>query len=395
MKGKFLMSTALLTALLSTSCSSDLAVEQDLVETGNVLTFSLRTPAGEKVSYTRALHDNAEYAINSLQLYEYEVTEGEGGEKSTSLCRVMKYPTGVGRDVIDLHDNGDGTYNFSIVIPADNMGKTYTYRIVANNATENVKIGESADYFRDSWYSAVILKDLVPEPAEPAEGEQAETDPEEVTPESPKGDALASPEVGIAMTGTATATTSGSEEITIGSTTQCEVKLTRIVSRVDICYETPNLNLTKVELQGAPVKTFLFPRTDSESGLPLYAEVDRLKLDINPAHTLPTGYLKDNDAANRMELKKAFYLYERSNSEEDSAVVHIEYTVAANGTEYQGSLDIPFRRTSGDMKYIDTERNHLYTIVLGNNDDPVSGKVSAKLIVDDWTLVEIDEPLTD
>ena len=47
------------------------------------------------------------------------------------------------------------------------------------------------------------------------------------------------------------------------------------------------------------------------------------------------------------------------------------------------------------MEYIDTERNHLYTIVLGHDDDPVSGKVSASLIVDEWNLVEIDEPLTD
>ncbi|MDE7438276.1 MAG: hypothetical protein K2M93_07305, partial [Muribaculaceae bacterium] len=66
-----------------------------------------------------------------------------------------------------------------------------------------------------------------------------------------------------------------------------------------------------------------------------------------------------------------------------------------NDTEYKGVLDVPFRRTSGDMQYIDTKRNHLYTIVLGNGDEPVAGKVSATIIVDDWNLVEIDEPITD
>ena len=149
-----------------------------------------------------------------------------------------------------------------------------------------------------------------------------------------------------------------------------------------------------MELQGAPVKTFLFPRFDEENN-PLYAEVETLKMDLSSIHTLPEKYLKDDDDNDIVELKKAFYLYERKNTEEDGAIIHLEYTVDANGTEYQGVLDVPFKRTSGDKAYIDTKRNHLYTIVLGNGDEPVSGRVSATLIVDDWNLVEIDEPITD
>ena len=110
---------------------------------------------------------------------------------------------------------------------------------------------------------------------------------------------------------------------------------------------------------------------------------------------VPEKYLKDDDDNDIVELKKAFYLYERRNTEEDGAIIHLEYTVDANGTEYNGILDVPFKRTSGDKAYIDTKRNHLYTIVLGNGDEPVSGRVSATLIVDDWNLVEIDEPITD
>ena len=392
MRKNLLLTSALLAAVGLSSCSnedfpgqSDSAVATD----GQLITFALRTPAGEKMSYTRALHDDAEFAVRSLQLYEYEVAENEG-EKTTSLCRIMSYPTGTGKNVIDLKDLGDGSYSFSIVIPADYKNRTFTYRLVANNATTNVKLGESVDNFREKWYSAVILANTT---AQPETGENGETTGEPVS-ISPKGDALADPEKGIAMTGSALAKGTASDEIKIGQTTECEVQLTRIVSRVDISYATPNLKLTKVELQGAPVKSFLFPRTD-ESGSPLYAECDRLKIDLNGNLTLPEYYLKDNEAENKVELKKAFYLYERVNTEEDSAVVHIEYTVSANDTEYKGVLDVPFRRTSGDMQYIDTKRNHLYTIVLGNGDDPVSGKVSATIIVDDWNLVEIDEPITD
>ena len=395
----FLMSASVLTILSLASCSNDVVLNEGFVESENTLTFSMRTPSGEKVSYSRAegvLHDVSEYAVNSIQLYEYEMVEGEDGAKTTSLTRIMSYPTGTGKNVIDLKDGGDGSYSFSIVIPADYKDRKFTYRLVANNATTNVKIGDSADKFRDEWYSAVILKNTTVQP-EPSEGEEA-AEPMTV---SPMGDTLADPEKGIAMTGSAKVKGSESEEIVIGETTECEVKLTRIVSRIDLRYATPNLKLTKVELQNAPVRTFLFPRFDEDNN-PLYADdktedekYKPLKMDLSSIHTLPEYYLKDKEDENLVELKKAFYLYERKNTEDDSAIVHFEYTVDANGTEYNGVLDVPFKRTSGDKAYIDTKRNHLYTIVLGNSDEPVSGKVSATIIVDDWNLVEIDEPITD
>ena len=399
MKGRFLLSSALISALLTSSCTSDIALEQDLLETGNSVSFTLRTPVGEKVGYTRTLHDASEYAINSLQLYEYEVTESEDGEKATSLTRILKYPAGTGRDVLEPIDNGNGSYTFSIIIPASYEGKTYTYRLVANNATTNVMIGESADNFRDKWYSAVILKNSIVETetgdGDSEGGEEGDTPAASETKIiSPAGDALANPEKGIAMTGSAVASGTQNDEIKIGVTTRCDVELTRIVSRVDIRHEIPNLKLTKVELNGAPVKTFLFPRMDDNENT-LFADAERLKVDLNSTLTLPEYYLKDNENENIVDLKKAFYLYERANSEEDSAWVHIEYKVDANGTEYDGSIDVPFRHTSDEREYINTERNHLYTIVLGNSDDPVAGKVSATLIVDDWNLIEIDEPLTD
>ena len=111
MRKNLLLTSALLAAVGLSSCSnedfpgqSDSAVATD----GQLITFALRTPAGEKMSYTRALHDDAEFAVRSLQLYEYEVAENEG-EKTTSLCRIMSYPTGTGKNVIDLKDLGDGS----------------------------------------------------------------------------------------------------------------------------------------------------------------------------------------------------------------------------------------------------------------------------------------------
>ena len=391
MKGKLFITASLMGALLLTSCSNELPADLNPSDGLTSVTFKLATPAGEKINYTRALHDEAEYKINSLTLYEYEVGKDEEGKKTTSLVRIMNYPDGLGRDVITPVDNGDGSYTFSITIPASYEGKTYSYHFVANNATINVKLGESVDRFHNDWYSAIILneKTVIPD----SEDENGEQTSEPVT-VYPTADQLASPEKGIAMTGVASF--DGNEEITMGAATnpKGEVNLKRIVSRIDIRYQTPNLKITKAELQGAPVKTYLWPLQD-EQGNPLFADVATVKTELNSNISLPLSYLKDNESETEVNLKKAFYLYERSNSDESSAIVHLEYTVDANGTEYEGSLDIPFRLTSGDKKYIDTERNHLYTIILGNGAEPIAGKVSATLIVDDWNLIEIDEPLTD
>ena len=95
-------------------------------------------------------------------------------------------------------------------------------------------------------------------------------------------------------------------------------------------------------------------------------------------------------------MKKAFYVYERQNTADNHLTVHIDYVVSANGRkDYKGSVDVPFCKTDGSGEYVDNLRNHLYTIVLGNGTDPVSGKVKASLTVNEWTGSDIDEPLTD
>ena len=112
---------------------------------------------------------------------------------------------------------------------------------------------------------------------------------------------------------------------------------------------------------------------------------------------LPDDFLSELED-DTYSMKKAFYVYERANTADDCLTIHIEYYVAANGREdYEGAVDVPFRKTgeNGEYEYIDAVRNHLYTIVLGNGTDPVSGKVSATVKVAEWNGVDIDEPLTD
>ena len=77
--------------------------------------------------------------------------------------------------------------------------------------------------------------------------------------------------------------------------------MTRIVSRVDIKYETPNLKVTKVELQNAPKKGYLFPQDALTAPA---TEDDKLTLGLNANVTLPTGYLKDDPDQTVVEMKK-------------------------------------------------------------------------------------------
>ena len=212
----FLMPASILAMLSLASCSNDVVLDEDFAEQENTLTFSMRTPAGDKVSYSRAdgvlLHDAPEYKINTIVLYEYEVMDNGEGKQTTSLTRELSFPTGTGKNVIDLKDGGDGSYSFSIVIPADYKNRKFTYRLVANNIPSKRTIGETIGMSFDGR-KAVLNLDTIQVPKN-----ENSTDSIKV---APTGDLLANPEIGIAMTGRAKVKETGSETIVIGETTTC------------------------------------------------------------------------------------------------------------------------------------------------------------------------------
>ena len=358
MKSRYLLTAAFMAAMLGSSCRSVDETPQNLTEeSGHSVTFTLRTPGSEKVIYaSRALHDEEEYAIRSLTMYEYEVAD----DGTTTLARIMK-KDGNGSNAISMVPNADKSYTFSIIVPMDNDGKKYTYKFVANDAVTDPIAGSSFSTFEP--VSATLTL---------GDGQTADIFAQD----------------GIAMSGTAKC--DGSDIITMKKGLQCEVNLQRIVSRIDISYETPNLRVTSATLSGAPEKGTLF----SLPSIPSPETIQTHNLAMNVACPLPEDFL-DQLEVEKIEMKKAFYLYERQNLEDSYVSVHIEYVVRANGRDdYMGSVDVPFRSTT-DGTFIHTQRNHLYTIVLGNGKDPVSGKVTATVNVNDWSQKDIDEPLTD
>lgn len=378
MKAKFLISASALSAVLlaMSSCSSENSMVQEPDVEPGTLTFNLKTPGGDDLLFTRAaIHDEAEWKINTLSIYEYEVS-GSGTSATETLTRVLTYPSSSG-NAVSLTSQSNNSYGFTILIPQDYGTRKFTYKFVANTPHTAPAVG--------SAFSTGLKTLPLPEATQSGDGSVTDWY---------SADRLAQDGVGIAMTGVATQ--AGSEQITPRNVTSCDVKLTRAVARVDIRFQTPNLKITNVELKKAPKNGSIFlPAT-----LPTPAAADQMTCRLNANVTLPTKYIREmTDGTTTVELKKAFYLYERANTAADYAYVHIDYAVADDTKPtnqiYTGSLDVPFRQTSSGSAWVNTQRNHLYTIVLGNGNKPVAGDLQAKLIVDDWNLIDINQPLTD
>lgn len=335
----------LITALVSLSCTKEQSgYDQDKVIP---VTFTMSTPAGEAIPYssqTRATHDEAEWTIHRLSLYVYAV-DAEG--KGTFLRRYATDETG--DKMITIVSNGAGTYNFTLKAPVSDLNAQRRFVFVANDAYAEPDEGESQDELQNKLASIVL-----------EEGNTA--------------DLLAAAGKGIAMSGIAQS--DGKDVVTITPGVKCEVHLQRIVARVDVQNNTPNLVIKSIELQQAAPKGYLFPHTPVAA-----ADEGYITEAMNAQVNLGTTYAEQTD------LKKVFYLYERANAEGDGAQVKVTYTI----NNSNGEVIVPFRKTSDDKSFVDIERNTLYTIILGNGEPITTNPVSFTLKVEDWNTVDMDE----
>lgn len=338
------MMMAVMTAV---SCSE---VQSDSADNGEgfiPVTFTMSTPAGEAVPYsaTRTSHDEAEWTINKLALYVYAVDADGNG------TFLRSYATdAAGEEAINIISNGAGTYTFTLRAPVSDMNARRRFVFVANDAVASVPgVGDPQANLDDALATVTLENNAT-------------------------ADALALKDKGIAMTGTAQS--SGSDVVTITPGVKCEVHLKRIVARVDIRNNTPNLVIKSVVLENAAPKGYLFAH--------------------DPVKAADEGYITEGMNANvnlggsydeQKDLQKVFYLYERTNSEAGSAQVRITYMI----NNSNGSVTVPFKKTSDDMAYVDVKRNTLYTIVLGNGQPIVTNKVTFTLNVEDWNAVDLDE----
>ena len=337
----------MITAWTAVSCSSEPAA-CGCGDDGSTIpvSFTMNTPAGEAVPYgtTRATHDEAEWTIHRLTLYVYSVDDAGRG---TFLRR---YATDASGDqAISIVSNGAGTYNFTLKAPVSDLKARQRFVFVANDAFDEPSPGESQDELENKL-AGIVLE----------EGHSA--------------DKLAAKGTGIAMSGIARS--NSSDVVTITPGVKCEVSLRRIVARVDVQNNTPNLVISSIKLLNAAPRGYLFPHDPVAAASESY-----ITEAMNAEVALGTTYDEQKD------LKKVFYLYERHNEDGNGAEIKITYTVNSS----KGEVVVPFRKTSDTREFVDVERNTLYTVVLGNGDPVTTNEVKFSLRIEDWNVVDMDE----
>ena len=358
------MKTRFITALFAAAsllagCSKETTDPGDTDDSRIPITFTLATPCCEGVIYprsaTRATNDSAEYAVRQLTLLVYDATD-------TSAPKFLRKHDMTSD--ITLYDNGNGTYTFSLEAPISDMNAKRKFVFVVND---------------DAAVAATA--------AGSAEADLHETAATVELAEADTADKLAEADAGIAMSGTAT-TDGQNEVITIVPGVKCEVKLTRIVARVDVQNNTPNMTLESAVLVGAATRGYLFAQA------PLSAPVaDRIVLGSNATVDLTEEHpaLKPGEVFAPKTFRKTFYAYERPNTAGDYAAVRITYRV----NDSKGTVEVPFIRTEagGAQTPVDIERNHLYTVVLGNGKPVTTNEVQFTFKVEDWNTVEMPEEI--
>ncbi|MBQ7426275.1 MAG: hypothetical protein IJV20_03375 [Prevotella sp.] len=219
-----------------------------------------------------------------------------------------------------------------------------------------------------------------------------------------------------------------------------DVKLTRIVARIDVVNNTPNLEVTSIKLVKAADKSYLLHKDDNT--IPTATKVSMTfdaasqfasprdatpykdmyddsyiadflipdnanHIDYTPSKWAPATL--DNVVLKNVKLEQAFYVYEdieRTGTTADAPAecLHIQVRGILEGIAV--SYNIPFSvdliEGNSFNDGVDTrdgfaiKRNNLYTVWLGDGKPaPVNTSVRAKIRVLDWKKQEVNDEFDD
>lgn len=327
-----LLLASMLTLLVGCNRSTG-AEEPTLTEGKPSLTFTLQMPQGEPVTYRSAIHDEPEWTVKSLTMYQFNAD----GSKLLSIDKI---------DIAKLQPTGEAEYSYTKDFDPDKVGTTSRFLFVANDEITGVTEGMS----RAEFEQKLMTKQLA------ANGTSKDiltgTAPDYTIPMS--GVAKQGNTELIALTGTNKGTT---------------VVLTRAVARVDVSNHVPNLTITKLYVENTYDRTTTFPTKDA-AGEPTYqAPAGAQKVTMSAGFAdLPNPFTGIAGAEGN-ELKKAIYLYEGQQPETaaevaDATTIIVEGKLA-NGKEVK--YRVPFVRSSATYTPVTVKRNYLYRIILGDN----------------------------
>lgn len=405
-------------SVLGGSCSREVVSTPDggaegiRVEAGS-LRIVLSTPSPDAVvnpgsradgETAAALHEVQEWTVKKLGVYIFMASTQSAGDADYRLVKKTEGITfgAAGTPGVSGTAMGNGEYSYTEMLEKYMIGNYLKVLLVANEGElsgitlDTNHDGTSGTTLQDfkALTAAAVLDDSEGQSADKISG-GAYTSETDLT---------GGTYTGIVMSGTAKKGTAEEIHLASAALLELEAQLTRNVARIDICLNKKGLTLKKAVLKTTAKQAYLFPQeTTAAPGnalltayplLPVSKYVELLG-DSKPGIQYQTP-ASDTEAEevtrDRNTLKHVFYLYEQVNDNSSCAAVEVTYTLAdADGVEQTGVLEIPFRKTTTEGKgdYVNTTRNHLYTVELG--DGSLDGKVNARLVVQDWEPNEIYE----
>lgn len=403
---------------LAGSCSREVVSTPDggaegiRVEAGS-LRIVLSTPSPDAVvnpgsradgETAAALHEVQEWTVKKLGVYIFMASTQSARDADYRLVKKTEGITfgAAGTPGVSGTAMGNGEYSYTEMLEKYMIGKYLKVLLVANegelsgitlDTNHDGTAGTTLETFKTLTAGAVL---------DNSEGQSADMISGGAY--TGEGDLTGGAYTGIVMSGTAMKGTAEEIHLASPASLELEAQLTRNVARIDICLNKKGLTLKKAVLKTTAKQAYLFPQETTaapgNSLLTAYPLLPVLKYaellgDGKPGITYQNP-ASDTEAKevtrDRNTLKHVFYLYEQVNDKSSCAAVEVTYTLAnADGVEQTGVLEIPFRKTTTEGKgdYVNTTRNHLYTVELG--DGNLDGKVTARIVVQDWEPNEIHE----
>lgn len=355
------VAAAVLTALGLVSCSKTETIETAGEPTMRSVMFNIQLPAGDPVHYTRAIQDGNEYSFSSLHLLPYDAAED-----------VLLEPQDITADLTDNSWDGNNyQYLYTEATPAAAFPVRH-FIFVGNDALTDANLDEGDAYADLS--NALCAATIAANSAE----------------------STVFTDGYLPMTGEGTQV-NGTKLVSLSTslTTEVNVELVRCVARIDLINMTPNLVVTEVSLDNVNPNGYLMPGT-----VPSFTKVNGvLPFTALSGTGLPGIALADYNAAiattatdaekavlTASTVNKAFYVYEDAeNLTTDMLTLNVKGTVNGIGVYYRIPFAHKYAVSSGDDNSIAIERNHLYTVKLGDG-TPIASTVAftASIVKADW-----------
>lgn len=333
---------------------------QAAVEGTNSITFAIATPAGDPITLKAAIHDQDEWEVKSLTMYQFNAD----GSKLTAIEDI---------DMTKLTQTADAEYTYTKEFTNEDAG-IYRFLFVANDRVADATVGMTQADFEKKLMTQKLKAD------------GSSTSKDLLT---SFGGALRIPMSGAATHG-------GSQKIaTSGTTAPVKVELTRVVARVDVINHIPNLVITKIALRNTNDQTSVFPTKAAATGELTYeAPATATKVAMAGGFAeIPAAGLAGVATPEGAKLAKALYLYEGVQPAKEQDATTIVVTGKLGNTR-DVEYVIPFKKSEVGYDPVTVKRNYLYTLRLGDN-TPATPDTNVKFTIEDtpWNAVTLNQEL--